>query len=199
MKETITLTSLSEAPENLLQAALTGKSIHISGGAGSGKGMLLRTLMDVFDESIEIMFVDDNYYPQIILPGGAKEYIPSEKPIGIPLFFDPVWNVVRLRPDIAVIDGDNVLQAYHDESELTNDEYRSYQHDDTLREMTVYKGIQVLSAGERSLAEMTAHLQEYRGKEATLNYDIEVIIKAPSAQDIENGIPATLKIVNLKR
>lgn len=198
MTETVAFESPSEVPDSLYRAVLEGKSIHISGGAGSGKGTLLRALSDLLRSDAEVMFVDENYYPAIILPGGVKEYIPSEKPAGVALFFDPVWNIVRPRPDVAVIDGDNVLQSYRDESELTNDEYRPYQHDDTLREFIVYKGIQVLSAGERSLAEMTAHLQEYRGQDATLNYDIEVTIKAPSAEDIENGIPSTLEIVKLK-
>lgn len=198
MKETVAFESLSDAPDSLYRAVLEGKSIHINGGAGSGKGTLLRLLSDLIRSDAEVMFVNENYYPAIILPGGAQEYIPSEKPIGVPLFFDPVWNIVRPRPDVAVIDGDNVLQSYRDESELTNDDYRPYQHDDTLLEMTVYKGIQVLSAGTRSLAEITSHIQEYRGKDASLNYDIEVTIKAPSSQDAEKGIPATLEIVHLK-
>lgn len=177
MTKTVAFKSLADIPESLSQAVSEGKSIHISGGAGSGKGALLGLLRDALDDNAEVMFVDERYMPEILLPGPAKEYIPSKKPTGIALFFDPVWNIVRPRPDVAVIDGDNVLQSYQDNAELTNEEYLPYQHDDTLREFTVYKGIQVLSAGERSLAEMNAHLQEYRGADATLNYDIEVTIK----------------------
>lgn len=163
-----------DAIDKLSEAVSAGKSIHISGGLGSGKGALLSLLAGFLHKDAEVMFVNENYFPRIILPGSAKECVPSEKPTGVALFFDPVWNVVRPRPDAAVIDGDDVLRSYQDDSELTNDEYLPYQHDDTLLEFTVYKGIQVLSAGIRSLEEMTSHIREYRGNEAVLNYDIEV-------------------------
>jgi hypothetical protein len=174
-----------EAFDKLSEAVSAGKSIHIAGGLGSGKGALLNRLSEFLPDNAEVMSVNENYFPAILLPGCTKEYIPSEKPAGVALFFDPVWNIVRPRPDAAVIDGDDVLRAYHDEPELANDEYLPYQHDDTLLEFTVYKGIQVLSAGIRSLDEMNSHIQEYRGQEARLNYDFEVTIGGVSHENVE--------------
>lgn len=177
--------------DRLSGAVSAGKSIHIAGGLGSGKGALLSLLTGSIHKGAEVMFVDENYFPSVILPGSAKEYIPSEKPKGVALIFDPVWNILRPRPDVAIIDGDDVLRSYHDASELTNEEYTPYQHDDTLLEFTVYKGVQVLSAGTRSLDEITSHIQEYRGKDAVLNYDIEVIISYSEESE-------TVKIKELK-
>lgn len=165
-----------DAIDKLSEAVSAGKSIHIAGGLGTGKGALLSLLAGFLRKDSEVMFVNENYFPAVLLPSVPKEYVLAGKPTGVALFFDPVWNIVRPRPDAAVIDGDDVLRSYRDESELANDEYLPYQHDDTLLEFTVYKGIQVLSAGIRSLDEITSHIQEYRGKDAVLNYDIEVSI-----------------------
>lgn len=159
---------------SLREAVKEGKSINIHGEAGSGKTTLLKLLVNLMEDSHVIFVENSSSHTPII------EKIGSSTVAILRAGTDPNWTILRSRPDVVFVDGDDSLRAssgisQYDGAEYSDD-YLPYQHDLFLHRLLV-GDVQVISAGTRTVDSINTHIKEYRPNLGNLDYDIDVRIR----------------------